>query len=82
MLRTINLPEENERILEENSDTRIHNGLLCRRRQIYRLHITIFFLHIYDLTVPHVENEPFIFGLYNILLASDSMCTIKLKTHF
>lgn len=45
-------------------------------------YILLFFLHIYDLTVPHVENEPSIFGLYNILLASDSMCTIKLKTHF
>lgn len=35
--RIINLPEENERILEENGDTRIHNRLFCKRQKIYRI---------------------------------------------
>lgn len=36
-LRIIDLPKENECILEENGDTRVHDRLLCKRNNMLLL---------------------------------------------
>lgn len=75
MLRIINLPKENECVLEENRDTGIHNRLLCRRWQ--DLQVTQWGC-IYNLTAPR---ELFMQRWCSNVLHHTSWSTVQIKTH-